>query len=42
MFEGGAKVIMDRLDEVAVAVGNALYESVGTVLAQKVRRVYSL
>ncbi|RXW20524.1 hypothetical protein EST38_g5345 [Candolleomyces aberdarensis] len=36
MFEGGAKVIMDRLDEVAVAVGNALYESVGTVLAQKI------
>ncbi|KAJ2936140.1 hypothetical protein H1R20_g954, partial [Candolleomyces eurysporus] len=36
MFEGGAKVIMDRLDEVAVAVGNALYESVGTALAQKI------
>jgi hypothetical protein len=42
MFKGGAKAIMGRLDKVAVAVGNALYESVGTDLAQKVRQSHTL
>ena len=41
MFKGGAEAIMGRLDQVAVAVGNALYESVGTDLAQKVRPKYA-
>ena len=41
MFKGGAEAIMGRLDKVAVAVGNALYESMGTDLAQKVSRTKS-
>ncbi|KAJ2929967.1 hypothetical protein H1R20_g7128, partial [Candolleomyces eurysporus] len=36
MFENGADIIMDHLDQAAVAVGKALYQSIGTNLAEKI------
>ncbi|RXW22795.1 hypothetical protein EST38_g3042 [Candolleomyces aberdarensis] len=36
MFEHGADIIMNHLDQAAVAVGKALYQSIGTNLAEKI------